>query len=274
MKAATGTMHHILDRHPEIAMSRGKEINYFLEGEDGSVFEPKYEDNFNLEKGIKVLGEASPRYSIYGYGEGVEARISKELPHAHIFYQVRNPVDRMVSHYGHYLRTNRIQTSFYEAVKNDPTFLETSNYPLYFERYQSYYRGRFHWLDFDEIKANPYKVAEQFISAFGLKGGILNTEVKAHFNVNDKVIPNPKTNPLAYRLYKFGKKNHKRISFVPKGLRSLGKSVLAGNKGINIQSAEFLKEVDKVEKEYYSKLEEIRIGCEELCGRDYSSWKK
>ena len=79
---------------------------------------------------------------------------------------------------------------------------------------------------------------------YSLKKGVFDGNEKAHFNVNDKTIPNAKKSPLAYQLYTFGKRNRKMLSFIPKNFRTYGKKILSGNKGVNSQSPEFLKYED------------------------------
>ena len=274
MKAATATMHFVLDRHPQISMSRGKEINFFLDGKDGSQFEPVYKDNFEIDESTRALGEASPRYTYGQFGAQVPSRIHGDFPESFIFYQIRNPLDRMVSHYAHMLRSNRVNVSFSQAVKEDPTYLETSDYVKQSEDYRGLFGDRFHWLDFDEIKADPYKNAENIVSLLGLEPNQFDDSQGAHFNRNEKALPLKSENPLAHSLYQLAFRNHKKLQIVPKPLREFGKKILVGKSGFDVESDAFKKEVARVSEEYSVQLNEIISGCEELAGRNYDHWRK
>lgn len=274
MKAGTTTLHFLLDRHPEITMSRGKEINYFLEGDDGSVFEEKYLDNFDLNADTKVIGEASPRYTIGESGSVVADRIFKQAPETVIFYVVREPVKRMISHFAHMYRKGGLNTSFYETVKNDSSYLATSNYPYQASQYIKRFGDNVNFLDFDEVIEDPYKVARKIIGIMELEPSLLGESGRTHYNINDKNIPEKTTNPLRYKIYRFGVTNFKKFRIIPRPIRDIGKKILAGKTGIDFQSASFQKEIKAFVSENKSVLSEITNKMENISDLKLDSWKE
>jgi len=97
-KCGTTSLHNYLDAHPEISMSRRKETDFFVlqsgnwdRGLDWYVsqFDPR----------AKTRGEASTSYTNLPASAGTADRIRSVVPGAKLIYLVREPLDRMVSHY-------------------------------------------------------------------------------------------------------------------------------------------------------------------------------
>lgn len=108
MKCGTSALHDYLDLHPEITMSRPKELNFF--------FGPSASDRpwtaGNWSRGLgwyarhfpahaPVRGESSPGYTSPDH-PGVAERMAATIPAARLIYLVRDPVARAVSHYRHH----------------------------------------------------------------------------------------------------------------------------------------------------------------------------
>lgn len=119
-KAGTTSLHRYLDRHPEVAMSTPKELNFFTSpawnwwrGLDW------YESHFADAAASAVRGESSPSYTTYPRETGIAERMHAVLPDARLIYLVRDPVDRMVSQYLH-LRANGHELRSLQDVCSDP----------------------------------------------------------------------------------------------------------------------------------------------------------
>jgi hypothetical protein len=105
-KAGTTSLSNYLARHPEIHMSPIKEPHFFVQPGDGLPYvRDRVATNEEYEKlfatSLEVRGEASTSYSHYPARGGVPERISSRIPNAKIIYLVRDPIDRLVSHYRH-----------------------------------------------------------------------------------------------------------------------------------------------------------------------------
>ncbi len=64
-----------------------------------------------------VRGEASPRYTLRASHPGVPARMAGVIPNASLIYPVRDPLDRLVSHYIQGIATEVEQKPINEAVQ-------------------------------------------------------------------------------------------------------------------------------------------------------------
>jgi sulfotransferase family protein len=118
MKCGTTSLHHYLDLHPEIGMSRPKELNFFFGPEDGGTpadvrdrpgwarghwhHGPEWYAG-HFDPAVSVRGEASPGYTSPSYPE-VAARMAELIPDAQLLYAVRDPISRALSQYEHHRR--------------------------------------------------------------------------------------------------------------------------------------------------------------------------
>jgi hypothetical protein len=96
-KCGTSSLHNYLALHPDIEMpGAAKELDFFL---DDTREESWYAAQWR--GGTPVRGEASPNYTNHPFHDGVPARAAALVPEAKLVYLVRDPIDRVVSHYVH-----------------------------------------------------------------------------------------------------------------------------------------------------------------------------
>ena len=99
LKCGTTSIHHYLGLHPEIQMSKPKELNFFAEELNWDLgldwYASRFDDRF------KVRGESSPHYTNLPRFSGVPERIHQHCPDARLLYMVRDPIKRILSHWVH-----------------------------------------------------------------------------------------------------------------------------------------------------------------------------
>lgn len=148
-KSGTTSLHYYLDQHPEVHMSREKEPAFFAAVGDiahrrGVVTDPaRYQALFASP--LPVRGEASVTYSFWPHPAGVPERIRKAAPEARFIYLVRDPVDRLLSHYRHRVVLGE-ETRALAEVMSDPDearerYVTASSYATQLEQY---------WRHFDD----------------------------------------------------------------------------------------------------------------------------
>lgn len=93
-KAGTTWLHGLLNDHPDIFMSKIKELNYF--GAEYPKNIEKYHLNFLDNKNVSFLGESSTSYF---RNPDVSEQIYEYNPEAKIIVMFRDPVNRMLSHF-------------------------------------------------------------------------------------------------------------------------------------------------------------------------------
>ena len=138
-KCGTTALHRYLDHHPEIAMAREKELNFFI-GDDGpcGAGDPWRWHAGNWHRGVRwyvdrfeparVRGETSPGYTSPSAVDA-PARMAVLIPHARLIYLVRDPVERAISQYRHHRAEGSERRGIEEALF-DPSsqYLARSRY--------------------------------------------------------------------------------------------------------------------------------------------------
>jgi hypothetical protein len=99
LKCGTTSLHHYLNLHPEVEMSRPKELNFFVAELNWPLGPEWYASHFSGRASVR--GESSPHYTNRPRFEGVPERMRSVLTDARLVYMVRDPIDRMLSHYLH-----------------------------------------------------------------------------------------------------------------------------------------------------------------------------
>lgn len=140
MKCGTTSLHYYLSQHPEISMSRHKELDFFVESMNWNRGVSWYESQFRRK--TNVIGEASPNYTCRLYFPGVPERMHKLLPDAKLIYLVRDPIERMVAHYLHNysggIENRNLEEAFLDGNMN--RYLDRSLYYHQLCSYLEYYR--------------------------------------------------------------------------------------------------------------------------------------
>jgi hypothetical protein len=116
-KCGTTSLHNYLDAHPEISMSRRKETDFFLEDGNWDRGLEWYTSHF--DPAAPVRGETSTGYTNLPASAGTADRIRSVVPGTKLIYIVREPLDRMLSHYLHRRATGVERRSLAEAL-SDP----------------------------------------------------------------------------------------------------------------------------------------------------------
>ena len=136
MKSGTTSLFHYLQSHPQVFMSPLKEVDFFAEELNWSRGLDWYRRQFTgAGPGTVALGEASTSYSKYPSYSGVPDRIAATLPDVRLIYVVRDPVDRIRSHYQHRSLIGAEREPIEIAVLKDPRYVDTSRYAYQIEQY-------------------------------------------------------------------------------------------------------------------------------------------
>lgn len=136
MKSGTSSLHEYLALHPEVTMSKQKELNFFTHEswERGLDWYAQ-----KLAGDTKVRGESSPNYTKYPDFPGVPERMHSVLPKAKLVYVVREPLSRIVSHYVHNLSHGRERRPLPVALRATDGYITPSLYHAQLERYLEYF---------------------------------------------------------------------------------------------------------------------------------------
>ena len=115
-KSGTTSLYHYLASHPDIWMSREKELDFFVAERNWSRGLDWYRRRFNTDAAVR--GEASPYYTALPQHRGVPERMASVIPDARLVYLVRDPIERLVSHYHMAVATGRERRPLAAAIAN------------------------------------------------------------------------------------------------------------------------------------------------------------
>jgi hypothetical protein len=139
-KAGTTSLHAYLDRHPEVDMARGKELDFFLPDRTWGNGVDWYASQFG---DAPVRGESSPNYTAWPLWEDVPARAAATVPDARLVYIVRDPLERIESHYLQRRELEGERRPIDEALGDldDPhnTYVARSRYATQIERWLEHF---------------------------------------------------------------------------------------------------------------------------------------
>lgn len=185
MKSGTTTLHEYLDSHPQIAMSQIKEPGYFVEELAHGQGEDWYLNLFEQDGTFRYRGESSTHYTKLPLYQGVAERLFRFNPDARLIYIMRNPIERLVSHYWHNVRDpvyGRERRSLLQAVRKRQDYLAFGDYAMQLEPYVNLFgRDALYALTFEELIQDPQRELDRLYGWLGLPSHPIGGEsLKAH----------------------------------------------------------------------------------------------
>ena len=139
MKGGTTSLYQYLKAHPDVFMSETKELHYFVAEKNLRRGTHWYERQFSKAEDAVAVGEASPDYTKYPIHRGVPERIAGLIPRARLIYVIRNPLERIRSHYLHDLARGRERRPIGAAVSGNDHYIVPSMYAFQVERYLEHF---------------------------------------------------------------------------------------------------------------------------------------
>jgi hypothetical protein len=147
-KCGTTSLHRYLRAHPEIGVSRYKDTRFFAVSGDARLGETGnwhrgvdwYRRQFPRDKRVLVEGFGG-LYTDYPRERGVPERIHGLIPEARFLLLVRDPIERIVSHWMHAYSNSVEHRSLDQAVTEheDNVYLDRSRYFMQLERYLPFF---------------------------------------------------------------------------------------------------------------------------------------
>jgi len=157
-KAGTTSLHDYLSEHPEIFMSKHKELRFFDPGSRWHLGVEWYKSNFDSR--FVVNGESSPRYTRYPRTPGVPQRIRDVLGTPKLVYILRDPVDRLLAQYTEVLadfeRVRDFRDILLDIENEEASYIQLSSYHLQLTQYLKVFpRDAIHIMIMERLKSDP-----------------------------------------------------------------------------------------------------------------------
>ena len=168
MKSGTTSLHYYLSLHPDIVMSNKKEPTFFTREGQWENGVDWYASQFDGE--ATLVGEASPDYTKFPRHAGVPARMHSVLPDAKLVYVVRDPIERLISHYVDAYSFGRVHRPLNDALDDDEGrhYVACSKYFFQIEQYLPFYDpGRILVVQTEALAARRAETLSRIFSFLG-----------------------------------------------------------------------------------------------------------
>jgi hypothetical protein len=178
--ARTGTtwLHEVLKGH--VGLPLIKETQFFKRYYDKG---PEwYASHFADMPANVPVGEICPSY--FSTREALE-RIHKDLPHCKIICSLRDPVERLFSHYRHIRPLSGIKVDFEQALKDHPQLFDGSCYGSHLEEWEdSFGRQNVLVVFYEDMKSDPQAFVNSVCAFIGIPAIDLRNSAVAKKKVN------------------------------------------------------------------------------------------
>ena len=283
-KSGTTSTVEYLKSHPQVCMSVVQEPIFFthVRGNKKRVDGKTPWASGNFDKGLewyqslfqacgdaKAIGEAS---GLYWTAEDAPGLIKQYVPDVKILILLRDPVERMYSHYLHTVRLGHELSPFSEMVTTRDFwfqyFVYVSSYQIHLKRYLKIFsKEHITVFLFDDLKANPQKYMEGMFDVIGVDsdfslpniGRKYNPRHDTHIGVLERYL---------YELSHEIKVRTKRP--IPEWLRQIGLSIVRVN-SVTVKNAPIPRESClKLKQEFSETIDFV----EDYLGRDLTAWRE
>lgn len=208
-RSATTWLHHWLSQHPDICMSKTKEIHFFDElktgpFEYGIKVKPRRKEALDLNDagnwrwyasffrncGQRIAGEITPNYC--AISEERIGEIKRRIPHLKLIFLMRNPITRAWSGVRkelwrrYEMRPQEVpQEETLVQLAMQPTVLSWGEYRSTIENWESHYAGQILYLFYDDVVASPSGVLGRVCEFLGVDPARISTASGQDDRVND-----------------------------------------------------------------------------------------
>ena len=178
-KCGTSGLHYQLSLHPEIWMSRPKELNFFIEERNWPRGAEWYARHFDPR--ARARGEASPNYTAYPQHMGVPERMASLVPDAKLIYIVRNPLDRIEAHWVHNYAKRREKGDLHATLMHPNTsYLVRSQYFMQLQQFLRHFPAdRVLVLDQDDLRNRRVETLREVFEFIGVDPSFDHRSFKA-----------------------------------------------------------------------------------------------
>lgn len=212
MKSGTTSLHYYLNLHPEISMSNQKEIDFFSLESNWKKGVEWYKNHFI--DNAKACGESSTSYTKYPTFDSAAKRMHSVIPNAKLIYLIRDPIERIVSHYIQNYSAGRERRTVSEALKDfkNNHYVYCSKYYYQLQQYLMYYKKKdIIIITSNELLNNRRKTMQKIFNA-------LNVNSQFYCSEYSKVLHKSE---LKTRKLFFGKLKKKLRYRIPSNFREL-----------------------------------------------------
>jgi Sulfotransferase domain len=165
MKGGTTSLYHYLSEHPQVHMSKVKEVDFFTSELNWDKGFDWYARQFADAGPTAKKGEASTSYTKFPRYSGVAPRIADHLPDAKLIYVVRDPMERIRSHYQHNVAIGEEQLPIESAIEKNPVYIDYSRYAMQLDQYLEHFpRDQVLVITSEALRSNRERTFKQVLA--------------------------------------------------------------------------------------------------------------
>jgi hypothetical protein len=187
-KSGTTSLYHYLASHPDISMSREKELDFFVAGRNWSRGLGWYRRHFNADTAVR--GEASPYYTALPQHRGVPERMASVIPDARLVYLVRDPIERLLSHFHMAVATGRERRPLAAAIANllESSYVAQGRYWMQLDPYlRQFAPEQLLVVDQDELARDRGAALRRVFGFLGVNGEFVSHDFdEVHFPAKER----------------------------------------------------------------------------------------
>lgn len=175
-KCASTWIYDILAGHPEVCLSKNKELDFFSNYWDRGFewYQAQFESGLAAQ--AIVVGEVSPSYL---YDMDAPLRVRQYDRDMKIIVTLRNPVERAYSNHKHNIRQGFVfsgDLTFESSLQTNPTYIEHGLYAAHLQHwYESFPKDQILVVFFDDIVNAPSSVALTVYRFLGIDDGYVSS---------------------------------------------------------------------------------------------------
>jgi hypothetical protein len=173
MKCGTSTLHAQLAAQPQFFMSEPKEPNFFSDDAIYAKGEDWYRGLFRNAPEGALKGESSTHYTKLPTYPDTIKRLAALIPDAKFIYVMRDPLDRLVSHYIHEWTQGVITCPIDKAIEKHPELVAYSRYAYQLQPWIARFgAGRILPVVFEQMTAAPDAELKRIAAFLGAQGEV------------------------------------------------------------------------------------------------------
>lgn len=182
MKGGTTSLYHYVRDHPQVFMPKYKAPEFFVEKSNWHRGVDWYRRQFAGAGDAVAVGEASNTYTKYPRISGVPEKMAEHIPEARFVYVVRNPIERILSHYRTKVAEGAETAPLEEVIVNKPWYVDICRYALQIDQYLEYFdRGRLLVITSDDLRNERHATVRRVYEFLDVDPDFLPPDIDREF---------------------------------------------------------------------------------------------
>lgn len=183
MKSGTTSLSQLLSGHPEVCFCKKKEPHFFSKSPNWRDRIEEYRELYSPVNN-QICGEASTTYTFYPiFNKNTCQAIYDFNPNIKLIYIMRDPIDRIVSHYMHAYTRGYVSDSFEKSVLTRPRYINISRYSTQIKPYiERFGKDQVLLLTFEEFISDRRSFLDKVSTFLNIDASLFNLDSNIHEN--------------------------------------------------------------------------------------------